>query len=215
MNTWPGRSGVAHRGLYDQTGSRHDCARAPRYQPVPEVQSHEVPVLPCRGRRRLPSGAICRRSHRDEDQRFQDRSQECRRHRHSRRRRGERPSELGLDRATLDGAGFEGKIGQALVIPRAGGPAFIAVGFGSKEERGPTRSGTPPRPSPARRATTRTSPFPLPDLGSMAPVAAAQAIVEGVLLARYRYVRSSASTEQEPPLAELTIVVDGRHRSSG
>ena len=100
---------------------------------------------------------------------------------------GDVPKELGLDRAALEAAGFEGKLGQSLVIPRAGGPALIAVGIGPKAERDLTSL----RHAAAAfaRAGSHYAHLAavLPDLGSVAPEVAAQALVEGVLLARYRY----------------------------
>ena len=44
------------------------------------------------------------------------------------------PRVLGLGRAALTAAGFEGKSGQTLVIPAAEGPAQIAVGIGAPGE---------------------------------------------------------------------------------
>jgi hypothetical protein len=43
---------------------------------------------------------------------------------------GAPPAELGLDRATLAMAGFDGRVGQTLPLPRAAGPTLIAVGVG-------------------------------------------------------------------------------------
>src|SRR5690349_18580226 len=43
---------------------------------------------------------------------------------------GAPPSELGLDRAALATAGFGGKAGQTLVVPRASGPTLVAIGIG-------------------------------------------------------------------------------------
>ena len=119
---------------------------------------------------------------------------------------GEVPKELGLDRATLEAAGFEGQIGQSLIIPRAGSPALIAVGIGPRAERNLTTL----RHAAAvfARAGSRYGHLVavLPDIGSVAPEVATQAIVEGVLLARYRYRPLKRTTQQEPPLEELTIV---------
>ena len=119
---------------------------------------------------------------------------------------GDVPKELGLDRATLEAAGFEGKIGQSLVIPRVGSPALIAVGIGARTERNLTTL----RHAAAvfARAGSRYGHLvaTVPDIGTVAPAVAAQAIVEGVLLARYRYRPLKRTTQQEPPLEELTIV---------
>ena len=42
--------------------------------------------------------------------------------------------ELGLDRATLVASGFDGKVGQALLVPRPDGPSLVAVGIGDAAE---------------------------------------------------------------------------------
>lgn len=119
---------------------------------------------------------------------------------------GDVPKDLGLDRATLAAAGFEGQIGQSLIIPRAGGPALIAVGIGARAER----SLTTLRHAAAvfARAGSRYGHLVaiLPDIGSVESDVAAQALAEGVLLARYRYRPLKRTTQQEPPLEELTIV---------
>ena len=119
---------------------------------------------------------------------------------------GDVPKDLGLDRATLRAAGFNGRIGEHLVIPRTGGPALIAVGIGPAAERDLTTL----RHAAAvfARAGSHYGHLVavLPDIGAVAPGIAAQAIVEGVLLARYRYRPLKRTTQQEPPLQELTIV---------
>ena len=46
--------------------------------------------------------------------------------------KGAVPRSLGLNRAALTAAGFEGKPGQTLVVPSATGPTQIAVGIGDE-----------------------------------------------------------------------------------
>src|SRR5262245_10083709 len=41
---------------------------------------------------------------------------------------GAAPTELGVDRDALEAAGFSGKAGQLLVLPRTSGPTLVAVG---------------------------------------------------------------------------------------
>ena len=45
------------------------------------------------------------------------------------------PRSLGLSRARLAEAGFEGRIGQTLVVPSGDGATHIAVGVGSVKDR--------------------------------------------------------------------------------
>lgn len=115
-------------------------------------------------------------------------------------------TELGLDRPTLEAAGFEGKMGQSLVVPRAGKPALVAVGIGGEAER--DLAGLRHAAATFARAGSHYGHLAivLPELEGVAPDVVAQAAVEGVLLARYRYRPLKRTTEQEPPLEELTIV---------
>jgi leucyl aminopeptidase len=119
---------------------------------------------------------------------------------------GDVPKDLGLDRAALTQAGFTGQIGQSLIIPRVGNAALIAVGIGPRGARDLTSL----RHAAAvfARAGSHYGHLVavLPDLGSVPAKVAAQAVVEGVLLARYRYRPLKRTTQQEPPLTELTIV---------
>src|SRR5262245_7093358 len=43
------------------------------------------------------------------------------------------PSDLGLDRQGLTGAGFTGKVGSTLALPRGDGPMIVAVGIGDAD----------------------------------------------------------------------------------
>ena len=97
------------------------------------------------------------------------------------------PEVIGLDRATLAAAGFEGKVGQALLIPRPNAPLAVAVGVGKTEDvdAAVLRDAAAAFARTAGRATHLATS--LADAGKVAPRLAAQAVVEGTLLARYRY----------------------------
>ena len=119
--------------------------------------------------------------------------------------KGPVPRQIGLDRATLAASGFDGKVGQTLVVPRKGGPSVIAVGIGDPAEL------TPARRRDAAAAFARAAgkhdrlATSLADAGDGDAEAAAQAVVEGVLLARYRY--SALKKEANGTgLAELVLV---------
>jgi len=119
--------------------------------------------------------------------------------------RGAVPKQLGVDREALAAAGFEGKSGQALVIPRERQPVLIAVGIG---EAAPDADGLRNAAAAFARAAARHSHLAtaLADVASaVAPAAAAQAVTEGVLLARYRYEQRKR-VKSDAPLAELTLV---------
>ena len=112
---------------------------------------------------------------------------------------GDVPKELGLDRAALNAAGFEGKVGQTLVVPRAGADADR--GRRRQEER--ARHDQAARRRRRLRARARKHAHLavlLADANGIPAAEAAQAIVEGALLARYRYLTLKHRPEQEPSL---------------
>ena len=122
------------------------------------------------------------------------------------------PRSLGLSRAALVAHGFEGKVGQTLVLPSTTGPTHIAVGIGADK---PTASSL--RNAAAalvraagKRVSIATS---LADLEGVDAATAAQATVEGALLAAYRYqgLKTESATGG---LQELTLVV-GERRTAG
>ncbi|MFZ4720214.1 MAG: leucyl aminopeptidase [Ilumatobacteraceae bacterium] len=113
---------------------------------------------------------------------------------------------LGLSRAALAAHGFEGKAGQVLVVPSATGPTQIAVGVGAPGSLTPQvlrNAAAALVRAASKHAVVATS---LADLDGVEPAAAAQAVVEGGLLAAYRY----AGIKQQPnttALRELVLVV--------
>jgi leucyl aminopeptidase len=122
------------------------------------------------------------------------------------------PRGLGLSRAALVAHGFEGKAGQTLVVPGASGLTHIAVGIGDgKLTPASLRNAAATLVRAAgRRASIATS---LADLEGVEAAAAAQAVVEGALLAAYRF--SGLKTEPSTGgLQELTLVV-GESRTAG
>lgn len=111
------------------------------------------------------------------------------------------PPELGLDRAALDAAGFRGRIGQALLVPGGPGPVRVAVGTGDDPDAAGLRD--------AAAAFANAVPWsaePALLLAGADPRAAAQVLVEGVLLARYAYV-AFQSAPARTPLSAVTVVV--------
>jgi leucyl aminopeptidase len=119
------------------------------------------------------------------------------------------PRQLGLDRATMVASGFEAKVGQTMVLPRSDAPTLVAVGIGDPDELDEAKL----RDAAAafaravgkhdRLSTT------LADVANVPPEAAGQAVVEGMLLARYRF----DALKQKPPnpvLADLNLVVGSK-----
>jgi leucyl aminopeptidase len=115
------------------------------------------------------------------------------------------PDELGTNRASLTSAGFEGQRGQALVQPRSEGPVRVAVGIGAPGEFDVTLV----RDLAAEFA--RAVPWhqrlaievPSRDVG-VSVSDFAQAVTEGVLLARWRYF---VGRDADKPTLESLLVV--------
>ena len=126
---------------------------------------------------------------------------------------GSVPRSLGLNRAALTAAGFEGKAGQTLVIPSGTGPTQIAVGIGepgSLTVHGLRSAAAAVVRAAGKRAVVATT---LTDLDGVDAASAAQAVVEGALLAAYKFagIKKDANTSA---LTQLVLVV-GEARSKG
>ncbi|HYO41967.1 MAG TPA: leucyl aminopeptidase family protein [Candidatus Limnocylindrales bacterium] len=124
---------------------------------------------------------------------------------------GEVPASLGLSRAALLAAGFTGAVGQALPIAGDAVPELVAVGVGdpgSLDAAAVRDAAAAFARAAVRHARVAAS---LPALAGLDDATAGQALVEGVLLARYRY-RAFRDQPGEAVLAHLAIVADGaRH----
>lgn len=102
--------------------------------------------------------------------------------------RGPVPEALGVDRAQLDTAGFDATVGTTLVLPAAAGaPAQVAVGVGEPTQLDLTRLRDAAASFARAAASHRNLALMVTDTFQLDPDAAAHAVVEGVLLARYRY----------------------------
>ncbi len=124
---------------------------------------------------------------------------------------GSVPTELGIERPSLEAAGFDGGIGSALYIARVNGPALVAVGVG--EPGALSLNGARDVAAAFARAARRAEWIAL-DVsgimyasgGSLAIGDLAQAVTEGILLAGYRYTElKAASSEARLVKAELVI----------
>ncbi len=120
---------------------------------------------------------------------------------------------LGMSRAALAANGFEGKSGQTLVIPSASGPALIALGIGKPAELTAAvlrNAAASFLRAAGKRAHLATS---LADIEGVDARTAAQAVVEGVALANYRYV-GLKNDKTGAPASTLSLVV-GQARAAG
>ncbi|WP_374007011.1 leucyl aminopeptidase [Leifsonia sp. LS-T14] len=115
---------------------------------------------------------------------------------------------LGLDRAALERAGFAGKKSETLVVPQPAGPALVAVGTGPTSEV--TTRSLRDIAAAFARATARFARIGLDVSGidATTPDAAVQAVIEGLLLARYRY-RALRAEYTEPVPARVEIAATG------
>ena len=117
------------------------------------------------------------------------------------------PDRVPLDRATLDASGFAAARGQTLILPRADGPTIIEAGMGPRAsiDMAAIRDAAAAFAMAAVRHERLV--VDLTGLDVVDPGTAGQAIVEGVLLARYRY-RVFRDIPVEAHLRALTIVVE-------
>ena len=116
------------------------------------------------------------------------------------------PRSLGLSRARLAELGFEGRPGQTLVLPTASGPTLIAVGVGSKRERTPAslrNAAAALVRAAGRRSSIATA---LADIDGDGNRAGAQGVVEGLVLAAYRFTNHK-SEQPKNGLKRVVLVV--------
>ncbi len=116
-------------------------------------------------------------------------------------------SPVELDVAFLEACGFEGKVGQAQAVLAEDGSIIVAVGMGEPEAVTADilrRAAAAFVKSAWRSAVTATN---LVDAApsNLDKAAAAQAVVEGIALAAYRF--STYKTESEPCLIESCVLV--------
>ncbi len=127
--------------------------------------------------------------------------------------KGAVPRQLGMSRAALADNGFEGKAGQVLAIPSGDG-LLVAVGVGAIDEidaNGLRKAAAAFARAASKHTHLATS---LADAGDIEPSAAASAVVEGVLLASYRYVGLKTGDGLESKISDLTIVSGAKRMSA-
>jgi leucyl aminopeptidase len=114
------------------------------------------------------------------------------------------PRQLGLSRAALTAHGFDGKVGQTLVVPSSSGPTIVAVGIGDfrKADANDVRDAAA---ALARACSRRTHVATnLVDGVALDARSAAQAAVEGFTLATYRYTDLKSAKGSVPTSLTLT-----------
>jgi leucyl aminopeptidase len=119
---------------------------------------------------------------------------------------GTLPDDSPLEWEGLRSVGFEGKLNQTVPLPTSDGGRLILVGTG---DTALTANALRDAAAAFSRATTNVADlaFRLPE--GLEPAIAAQMVVEGITLARYRY-DSLKSTATATPISNLTLVVARR-----
>ncbi len=115
---------------------------------------------------------------------------------------------LGVDRATLAAMGFEGKVGQTLALPGRGGASLVAVGTGSAAELSAAKLRDAAAGFARAAAKHGHLVTTLADVARIRPEVAGQIVVEGLLLARYRY--EALKRTSGIALQKVTLVSDPR-----
>ena len=118
------------------------------------------------------------------------------------------PEVLGLDFDCLARAGFTPRLGNALAFPSAASPVLVAVGVGPLSEI--TSATVRDAAAAFARAVGQDARLAVrvPRLNGLRLAEAATAIVEGILLARYRFSLHSNPTAGPVPLESVILVVD-------
>ena len=126
---------------------------------------------------------------------------------------GSTSDDLGLGADALKSAGFEGNVGQTLVVPSPDGPINVLVGLGPASEV----DGDKLRDASAAFARATQShgnlSLTIPALEAIPAADAAQMLVEGMLMARYRFDALKARPSVTP-ITEIGLVVDGRRSAA-
>ena len=114
------------------------------------------------------------------------------------------PRSVGLGRAALAAHGFDGKVGQTLVVPSASGPTVVAVGIG--DARKATAADLRNAAAAFARAAAKHEKVALSIVDAVALDArsAGQAVTEGFLLASYRF--HELKSTKSVPSGTVTIV---------
>jgi leucyl aminopeptidase len=120
------------------------------------------------------------------------------------------PAELGVSRAQLAAAGFEGKIGQTLVVPSTGKSVLVAVGVGegnSATAHDLRNAAAALARAASKHASLSTS---LAGVGKGDRGEIAQAVTEGLMLATHRYGVLKSDKAFTSKLKSAVLVVDSK-----
>ncbi|MFZ9925936.1 MAG: leucyl aminopeptidase family protein, partial [Ilumatobacteraceae bacterium] len=120
------------------------------------------------------------------------------------------PAELGVSRSQLTAAGFEGKVGQTLVVPSSGKATLIAVGVG--EGNSATAHDLRNAAAALARAASKHASLSttLAGVGRDDRAEVAQAVTEGLILATHRYAALKSDKSFASKLKSAVLVVEAK-----
>lgn len=118
---------------------------------------------------------------------------------------GRAPEQLRLTRERLKDAGFTAELGETLMIASAEGPMQIAVGFGDPRELDGARIRDASAAFALAARKQGALALSLEGLEKIPAEAAAQAAIEGILLARHEYA-GFGREQKASPLREVTLL---------
>lgn len=121
--------------------------------------------------------------------------------------------QIGLSREALAAHGFEGKVGQTLLVPQASGPTVVAVGIGESAKARPSHlrdAAAALARSTSRFSHVATS---LVDATRVDARRAARSVVEGFTLASYRYTELKTVAKNGRSATETLSLVTSAQRA--
>nr|MBU6203313.1 leucyl aminopeptidase [Acidobacteriota bacterium] len=124
------------------------------------------------------------------------------------------PADLGVSRAQLAAAGFDGKVGQTLVVPSSGKTTLIAVGVGegnSATAHDLRNAAAALARTASKHASLSTT---LASIGRDNRAEVAQAVTEGLMLASHRYAALKSDKAFASKLKSVVLVVESKSLGS-
>jgi leucyl aminopeptidase len=125
------------------------------------------------------------------------------------------PSAVGLSRRELTDRGFDGKVGQTMIMHGLGGSrVVIAVGIGDPRKFGPTEARTAAAALARAAGKAGTLSTSLPEAGRGNRAEITQAVVEGIRLATHRYVDLKNDKSGASKLSAVTFTVSAANAAA-
>ena len=97
------------------------------------------------------------------------------------------PDQVSVDWGSLTAAGFVASVGQTLTLPQTEGSTLVLVGIGPESDLDADKLRDAAAAFARATESSGNLELSIADAGAVSPALAAQVVVEGVLLARYRF----------------------------